>query len=63
MKNFNQPKPVFAPHGDRAVILFHAYSGSPNDVRMLCRFLEQKEYTVYTPMFSVMGQQIPEDEF
>ena len=61
MKNFNQPKPVFAPHGDRAVILFHAYSGSPNDVRMLCRFLEQKEYTVYTPMFSGHGTTNPED--
>ncbi len=42
MKTFNQPKPVFAEHGKRAVILFHAYSGSPNDVRMLCRSLEQK---------------------
>lgn len=61
MKTFNQPKPVFAPHGKRAVILFHAYSGSPNDVRMLCRFLEQKEYTVYTPMFTGHGTPNPDD--
>ncbi len=61
MKTFNQPKPVFAPHGKRAVILFHAYSGSPNDVRMLCRFLEQKNYTVYTPMFSGHGTPNPDD--
>jgi carboxylesterase len=61
MKKFNQPKPVFAPHGERAVILFHAYSGSPNDVRMLCRFLEQKDYTVYTPMFTGHGTTNPED--
>lgn len=61
MKTFNQPKPVFARNGKRAVILFHAYSGSPNDVRMLCRFLEQKEYTVYTPMFKGHGTTNPED--
>lgn len=61
MKTFNQPKPVFAEHGKRAVILFHAYSGSPNDVRMLCRSLEQKDYTVYTPMFTGHGTPNPDD--
>lgn len=61
MKKFIQPKPVFAKHGAKAVLLLHAYSGSPNDVRMLCRFLESRDYTVYTPMFSGHGTANPED--
>ena len=45
------PKTLYGKHGKRAVLLLHAYSGSPNDVRMLCRFLEKSEYTVYAPLF------------
>lgn len=61
MKNFNQPKPLFAAHGSRAVLLLHAYSGSSNDVRMLARYLEKLEYTIYTPMFSGHGTANPQD--
>ncbi|MHC5374854.1 alpha/beta hydrolase [Enterococcus sp. LJL120] len=46
------PKPLFSPKDSRAVILLHAYSGSSNDVRMLSRFLENADYTVYSPIFS-----------
>nr|WP_245186835.1 alpha/beta fold hydrolase [Enterococcus larvae] len=52
---------MFVEHGERAVILFHAYSGSSNDVRMMCRFLEKKNYTVYTPIFSGHATLSPED--
>ncbi|MBP1045149.1 alpha/beta hydrolase [Enterococcus sp. BWM-S5] len=55
------PEPLFVEHGERAVILFHAYSGSSNDVRMMCRFLEKKNYTVYTPIFSGHATLSPED--
>ncbi|MGL4695309.1 alpha/beta hydrolase [Enterococcus larvae] len=55
------PEPLFVEHGERAVILFHAYSGSSNDVRMMCRFLEKQNYTVYTPIFSGHATLSPED--
>ncbi|KAF1305465.1 alpha/beta hydrolase [Candidatus Enterococcus willemsii] len=61
MKKMSLPKPLFAEHGARAVLLLHAYSGSPNDVRMLCRYLEQENYTVYSPMFAGHGTLNPQD--
>ncbi|WP_174705914.1 alpha/beta hydrolase [Tetragenococcus osmophilus] len=57
----NLPKPLLEEHGKKAVILLHAYSGSPNDVRMLCRFLEKANYTIYSPMFSGHGTMDPQD--
>ncbi|EPI00872.1 putative carboxylesterase [Enterococcus faecalis 13-SD-W-01] len=57
----NLPKELYAPHGKRAVLLLHAYSGSSNDVRMLARFLEKADYTVYAPMFDGHGTLDPED--
>ncbi|MCF1684305.1 alpha/beta hydrolase [Tetragenococcus halophilus] len=57
----NLPKPLLEEHGKRAVIFLHAYSGSPNDVRMLCRFLEKANYTVYAPMFKGHGTLDPQD--
>lgn len=59
--NINLPKPLFVEHGKKAVILLHAYSGSSHDVRMLCRRLEQENYTVYTPMFAGHGTMNPQD--
>ncbi|HIY57415.1 MAG TPA: alpha/beta hydrolase [Candidatus Tetragenococcus pullicola] len=60
-RRINLPKPLFEEHGNRAVLILHAYSGSPNDVRMLCRSLEQENYTVYSPMFAGHGTLDPED--
>lgn len=60
-KKVIMPKPLFVEQGPRAVILLHAYSGSSNDVRMLCRFLEKENYTVYTPIFSGHATINPED--
>lgn len=57
----NLPKTLFSEKGPRAVLLLHAYSGSPNDVRMLHRFLEKHEYTVYSPMFKGHGTLEPLD--
>lgn len=60
-KKFIVPKPIYEKKSQRAVLLLHAYSGSPNDVRMLARFLEQANYSVYTPMFRGHGTTNPED--
>lgn len=35
--------------GPKAVILFHAYTGTPNDVNSVARALERNNYTVLTP--------------
>ncbi|MEG0628282.1 MAG: alpha/beta fold hydrolase [Enterococcus sp.] len=55
------PESLFLPHGKRAVLLLHAYSGSPNDVRMLARSLEKLDYTVYAPLFKGHGTLDPLD--
>ncbi|MFE0442007.1 alpha/beta hydrolase [Aerococcus sp. NPDC058936] len=43
------PKPFFFEGDERAVILFHAFTGTSNDVRMLGRRLNREGYTVYAP--------------
>lgn len=55
------PESLFLPHGKRAVLLLHAYSGSPNDVRMLARYLEKSDYTIYAPLYSGHGTSDPLD--
>lgn len=54
-------KDLFFKQGPRCVLLLHAYSGSPNDVRMLARFLESKGYSVYAPLFAGHGTLEPLD--
>lgn len=55
------PETFYFKSGKKAVILLHAYTGSPNDMRMLARALENHGYTVYAPMFSGHGTLNPED--
>ncbi len=55
------PKPIYEKKGDVAMLLLHAYSGSSNDVRMLARFFERKNFSVYAPIFSGHGTLRPED--
>lgn len=61
MAGFRAPKPFFEKRGTRGVLLLHAYSGSSNDVRMLSRYLEKFDYTVYAPIFSGHGTAEPKD--
>lgn len=61
VKTISLPKPLFTQNGSRAVLLLHAYSGSSNDVRMLSRYLEKENYTVYSPNFSGHATTAPED--
>lgn len=58
---FTLPKPLFSESGKRCVLLLHAYSGSSNDVRMLSRFLESHQYSVYSPIFTGHGTLNPMD--
>lgn len=55
------PKELYVKQGRSVVLLLHAYAGSPNDVRMLARVLEEKEYSIYSPMFSGHGTLNPLD--
>lgn len=40
------------PSYTRVVVIFHAYTGSPADVRLLANFLHRQGYNVYVPVFS-----------
>ena len=61
MAEFRAPKAFYEKRGPRGVLLLHAYSGSSNDVRMLSRYLEKFDYTVYAPIFSGHGTAEPKD--
>jgi len=45
--------------GSKAVILFHAYTSTSNDVTSLARALERENYTVMTPTFAGHGAEDP----
>lgn len=51
----------FKTGGKKAVLLFHAYTGSPNDVRLLARMLERHGISVLAPLFSGHGTAEPLD--
>lgn len=53
------PQELYLQNGEKAVLLLHAYTGSPNDVRMLARKLEREGYTVLAPLFSGHGTEDP----
>lgn len=55
------PRPFYVKKSRRGILLLHAYSGSPNDVRMLCRLLEKHRYTVSAPMLTGHGTMEPLD--
>lgn len=49
------PEPFFFEGDERAIILFHAFTGTSNDVRMLGRRLNREGYTVYAPHLTGHG--------
>ncbi|WEG74086.1 alpha/beta hydrolase [Vagococcus intermedius] len=55
------PKTTYFEGGPRGIILLHAYTGSPNDVRSLGRYLNNEGYSVLLPLFSGHGTMRPED--
>ncbi|RPA64980.1 alpha/beta fold hydrolase [Aerococcus agrisoli] len=46
------PEPFFFEGNEKAIILFHAFTGTSNDVRMLGRRLNREGYTVYAPQLT-----------
>lgn len=54
-------KSFYFKNGPNAVLLFHAFSSTPNDVRSLGRALEREGYTVYAPTFSGHNRPHPEE--
>ncbi|WP_080147023.1 alpha/beta hydrolase [Marinilactibacillus piezotolerans] len=54
---------IFFEKGPRAVLLFHAFTSNPNDMRGLARALERADYTVYAPTLSGHGTENPDDIF
>lgn len=47
--------------GQKAVILFHAYTGTPNDVGSVSRALQRENYTVLTPTLDGHGLEDPNE--
>ncbi|WP_461240471.1 alpha/beta hydrolase [Paucilactobacillus sp. N302-9] len=56
-----KPTPFFFEHGPNAVILLHAFASNSNDMRLLARFLEKLDYTVYAPIFTGHATAEPKD--
>ena len=50
-----QPKPFTFEKGPRAVLLLHGFTGHSADVRMLGRFLEERNYTCHAPIYRGHG--------
>lgn len=55
------PKPFYFDNGPKAVVLLHSLSGTPNDMRLLGRFLQRNGYSAYAPMFAGHGTREPLD--
>ncbi|MGR3741551.1 alpha/beta hydrolase [Companilactobacillus sp. DQM5] len=55
------PKTFYFNKSEKAVILLHSYTGTPNDMRLLARKLEDQDYSVYAPLFAGHGTQDPEN--
>ncbi|HLS36033.1 MAG TPA: alpha/beta fold hydrolase [Bacillota bacterium] len=55
-----QPKPFTFEAGKRAVLLLHAFTGDSADVRMLGRYLQEKNYTTHAPIYRGHGGALEE---
>lgn len=51
-----EPKPFTFEAGPRAVLLLHAFTGDSADVRMLGRYLQNKNYTTHAPIYRGHGK-------
>ena len=49
------PKPFTIESGRRAVLLLHGFTGNPNDVKRLGRYLAERNYTVHAPLYKGHG--------
>lgn len=49
------PKPFTIEAGPRAVLLLHGFTGNPNDVKRLGRYLAERNYSVHAPLYKGHG--------
>lgn len=56
-----RPQPFYFDGGEKAVLLLHSFSGTSNDMRLLGRYLQRNNYSVYAPMFAGHGTDEPLD--
>ena len=49
------PKPFTIESGKRAVLLLHGFTGNPNDVKRLGRYLAERNYSVHAPLYKGHG--------
>ncbi|MBD1383536.1 alpha/beta hydrolase [Metabacillus arenae] len=54
------PKPFTWEGGEKAVLLLHGFTGNTADVRMLGRYLNEREYTCHAPQYK--GHGVPPEE-
>ncbi|WP_353626313.1 alpha/beta fold hydrolase [Bacillus sp. JCM 19041] len=50
-----QPKSFFLKGGERAVLLLHSFTSNPRDMRPLGRYLNEKGYTCFAPIYKGHG--------
>ncbi|WP_251137052.1 alpha/beta fold hydrolase [Exiguobacterium sp. s193] len=53
-------KPVYYEGGERAVLLLHSFTSSPNDMKPLGRYLQDNHYSCYAPILS--GHSLPAEK-
>ena len=60
MKIVEQKPLTFKGDNKRAVLLLHGFTGNTSDVRLLGRYLNEKGYTCYIPLYK--GHGVPPEE-
>lgn len=55
MLKLARAKPFFYQKGDRAVLLLHGFTGTPQDLKKLGIFLSEQGYSCYAPIYSGHG--------
>lgn len=55
MLNLSRPKPFFYQGDQRAVLLLHGLTGTPQDMKRLGQHLHQQGYSCYSPIYDGHG--------
>lgn len=55
MLNLSRPKPFFYQGNQRAVLLLHGLTGTPQDMKRMGQYLHQQGYSCYGPIYEGHG--------
>lgn len=55
-----KPRPVYIKGGERAVLLLHSFTSHTRDMKPLAKYLNEKGYTCYCPVYQ--GHGLPPEE-